>query len=471
MSSQTQPGTEPHIRLAPAPGQEWAEQLPSALLDWLNGRRIEEVECMVADIAGISRGKTMPAKKFAKLESIFLPISIFYQTITGDYANVEIATGWTEADVVMRPILDVACAVPWAPDVTIQVIHDMETRDGQPLGLAPRNVLKRVVALYEAQGWQPVVAPELEFYLTKRNVDPDYPIEPTIGRTGRAGASRQAYSISAVDEYGKIIDDIYEFAEAQGLEIDTVMQEGGAGQLEINLNHGDPLRLADHVFLFKRTVRETALRHDCYATFMAKPMEDQPGSAMHIHQSVVDTRTGLNLFSNGDGTPSAAFHHFLGGQQRFLNAAMCILAPYVNSYRRLIPDNAAPINLEWGEDNRTTGLRVPLSGPDDRRIEARVVGMDTNPYLAMAACLACGYLGLMNQIEPRSPVTHEAYNKPHALPRGLLDALRLFEECDELQDVLGREFCRIYASVKNHELDEYLRVISPWERQHLMLNV
>ncbi|MEL6747677.1 MAG: glutamine synthetase family protein [Pseudomonadota bacterium] len=452
--------------------QRWIASLPERLQGWLGGRAVDEVECMVSDLAGISRGKAMPAKKFAEIDSVFLPISIFYQTITGAYAEFDSATAFAETDVVMRPIMASARAVPWATDVTVQVICDLEKQDGTPLGLAPRNVLKRVLGLYAAHGWQPVVAPELEFYLTKRNIDPDYPIEPTIGRTGRAGAARQAYSISAVDEYGKIVDDIYDFAEDQGLEIDTVMQENGSGQLEINLNHGDPLELADQVFLFKRTIRETALRHDCYATFMAKPMEDQPGSAMHIHQSVWDIESGQNIFSQPDGSQSQAFLHFIGGQQRYLDAAMCILAPYVNSYRRLIPDNSAPINLEWGPDNRTTGLRVPVSPPTARRVEARVVGMDTNPYLAMAACLACGYLGMTQRIDAREPLVNAVgYNKPHALPRGLLEALSLFNACDNLKQVLGEDFASIYQRVKNHEMDEYLRVISPWEREHLMLNV
>ena len=136
----------------------------------------------------------------------------------------------------------------------MQVIHDLETQEGEPVGFAPRNVLKRVVDLYHSKGWRPVVAPELEFYLTKPNINPDDPVVPPVGRSGRRGVSRQAYSISGVDEYEKVVDDIYDFAEAQGLEIDTLMQEGGAGQLEINLNHGDPIELADQVFMFKRTI-------------------------------------------------------------------------------------------------------------------------------------------------------------------------------------------------------------------------
>ncbi len=445
--------------------------LPDALLQWLDNRKVEEVECVVSDIVGIGRGKTMPARKFFRAQRMFLPSSIFYQTITGNYAEVDIKNAWTESDLVLVPDYATARAVPWTSDVTMQVIHDLETQDEQPVGFAPRNVLKRVIKLYHEKGWKPVVAPELEFYLTKRNINPDDPITPPVGRSGRRGVSRQAYSISGVDEYEKIVDDIYDFAEAQGLEIDTLMQEGGAGQLEINLNHGDPVDLADQVFLFKRTIREAALRHDCYATFMAKPMEDQPGSAMHLHQSVVDMHTGENIFNNQNNQPSDHFYHFIGGQQTLLHSAICILAPSVNSYRRLVPDASAPINLEWGTDNRSTGIRVPVSAPQARRVENRVVGMDANPYLAMAACLACGYMGMTDRIKAREPVDTEAYNLPRSLPVGVLEALDLYEQNEPLKDILGQTFSSVYSAIKQEEYKEYLRVISPWEREHLLLNV
>ena len=142
----------------------------------------------------------------------------------------------------------------------------------------------------------------MEFYLIKPNLNPNEPIEPPVGPHRAAdGVAPGLFDVSAVDEYGKVIDDIYEFAEAQGFEIDTIIQEGGAGQVEINLLHGDPVKLADQVFFFKRTIREAALRNNCFATFMAKPMQDEPGSAMHIHQSVVDAKTGRNIFTDEQG--------------------------------------------------------------------------------------------------------------------------------------------------------------------------
>ncbi len=371
----------------------WQDQIPQAARDYIADRRLDEVECIVADIAGVARGKAMPASKFAFQDRFFLPNSIFLQTITGEWTDNPMGA-FTEPDMILTPDFSTTTAAPWTADITLQVIHDVNDQQGNPVPIAPRNVLKRIVALYEAEGWTPIIAPEMEFFLVARNIDPNQPIIPPMGRSGRRAAGKQAYSMSAVDEYGKVIDDIYDFAEAQGgLEIDGILQEGGAGQVEINLAHGDPVNLADQIFYFKRLIREAALRHDCFATFMAKPIEGEPGSAMHIHQSVIDTKTGKNIFSNADGSETEAFLHCIAGLQTHLPAVIALLAPYVNSYRRYVPDFAAPINLEWGRDNRTTGLRVPISGPEARRIENRLAGMDCNPYLGLAASLACAYLG------------------------------------------------------------------------------
>ncbi|MEM8755884.1 MAG: glutamine synthetase family protein, partial [Pseudomonadota bacterium] len=281
----------------------------------------------------------------------------------------------------------------------------------------------------------------------------------------------QAFSLSAVDEYDRIIELIYDYAEAQGLEIDTIIQESGAAQLEINLVHGDPLELADQAFLFKRLIREAAMQCGCYATFMAKPMENQPGSAMHVHMSVESVKSGQNIFSKKTGGPSAQFSHFVGGQQKYFPAAMAIAAPYVNSYRRLTPDQSAPVNMEWGVDNRSVGLRAPKASPEARRIENRVIGSDANPYLAIAAALACGYLGLVEKVKPREQVVGEAYGHDRDLPESQLESVVALEECEPLLRVLGRDFVRIYCAVKRAEHAEFMRVISPWEREHLLLNV
>ena len=450
---------------------DWKDNLPQAASSYIEGQRLDEVECVIADLPGIARGKAVPASKFARQSYFHLPDSIFYQTITGDWGEAAGDDGFIERDMILKPDFSTASAAPWTGDWTLQVIHDAYDRDHNPIPFSPRNVLKRVVQLYHDKGWKPVVAPEMEFFLVAPNVDPAQGIKPMMGRSGRPAAARQAYSMTAVDEFGPVIDDIYDFAEHQGFEIDGITQEGGAGQLEINLRHGNPVKLADEVFYFKRLIREAALRHNCFATFMAKPIADEPGSAMHIHHSITDLETGQNIFSGPQGGETDAFYNFIAGLQNHLPAGLAVMAPYVNSYRRYVKDHAAPINLEWARDNRTTGIRVPLSGPDSRRVENRIAGMDCNPYLGIAVSLACGYLGLINQERPRRQFHGDAYDGDGDIPQVMGEALDLFDEADALHEVLGPEFARVYSIVKRAEYEEFLQVISPWEREHLLLNV
>ena len=439
--------------------------------DWLKENRITEVECLVPDMTGRARGKFIPVDKFIKEDSR-LPEAILVQTVTGDYTVVhDELVGPMDTDMLLRPDADTMRLVPWVEYPTAQIIHDCYTREGEPHALATRNVLRRVLSLYEAEGWRPVVAPEVEFYLIQKNLDPDHELEAPIGRSGRREAGRQAYSIDAVNEFDPIIEEMYDFCEAQELDVNSLIHESGIAQLEINFLHGDALNLADQVFVFKRTVHEAALRHDIYATFMAKPMEHEPGSAMHIHQSIVDTKTGLNIFSNEDGTEHERFRHFIGGLQKYTPGAIAFFAPNVNSYRRFAPKIAAPINLHWGYENRTAGIRVPDSSAQARRVENRFPGVDTNPYLAIAVSLACGYLGMKQGIEASEPHTGDAFQEPITIARSLEQALKLLNENDDLKELLGLSFVKAYCAVKQEEFETFNRVISSWEREFLLLNV
>ena len=440
---------------------------------WLESRGIEDIECITPDQAGVARGKMMPSKKFTSNTSLALPSAVFMATISGGYPEDGHGFVYPEddGDLKLVPDLSTLSIVPWESDPTAQVICDLVHQDGRSIEFTPRNVLRRILAAYAEHGLRPVVAPEIEFYLVRKNPDPDYPLEPPVGRSGRAIGGGQGYSIAGVNEFDELIDDIYHFSEAQGLEIDTLIHEEGAGQLEINLRHGDPIELADQVFMFKRTIREAAFKHDTYATFMAKPIQGQPGSAMHIHQSIVDLETGNNIFTAIDGTETEAFRHFIGGMQRHVPSALVMLAPYVNSYRRLTQSASAPVNTKWGYDNRTTAFRVPRSDPAGRRVENRIPSSDANPYLAIAASLACGLIGMLNKEQCDAPVGTSANEDEIDLPRGLLEAVELFERDDALRDLLGSDFVTTYAAIKKAEFETFMEVISPWEREYLLLNV
>ncbi|MGZ3183406.1 MAG: glutamine synthetase family protein [Telluria sp.] len=442
---------------------------------WLNEKRVTEIECLVPDLTGVARGKILPRAKFTQERGMRMPEVVLGMTVTGNSPEkdgpYDHAISVTDRDMILKADPTTITMVPWAVDPTAQVIHDCHFADGELVDFAPRTVLRRVLKLYEQKGWKPLVAPELEFYLTDKNADPDLPLKAPVGRSGRSETSRQGYSIDAVNEFGPLFEDLYDYCELMNLDVDTLIHEIGAGQMEINFLHGEPLGLAYKVFFFKRTLREAALKHDMYATFMAKPMAHEPGSAMHVHQSVTDANTGQNIFSNADGSPSELFRWYIGGLQKYMPSAMAIVAPYVNSYRRIVRHTAAPINIQWGIDNRTVGFRVPVSGAHDRRVENRIIGADANPYLALATTLACGYLGIMEKAEPLPMISGSAYDLPVELPQGLPDALAQLRKADKLREVLGQRFIDVYAAVKELEHQEFMTVISPWEREHLLLHV
>lgn len=441
---------------------------------WIADHKIDEVECIVPDINGVQRGKVLPAKKFVsslREKSLRIPGSVFICTIDGHYPE-DISDIWDkDPDKTIIPDPETICVAPGFKSPTAFVICDVYNSDGSTVSIAPRAILKKVIALYEAKGWRPIVAPEVEFYLVSQNVDPDFPLMPPTGQSGRAETASQPYGLEAMNEYEDIIDHIYDDCELMGLDIDTMIHEMGAAQLEVNFIHGDPLKLADSVLLFKRVVRSVARQHGVYATFMANPMAGQPGSAMHIHQSIVDLESGKNLFSTSNGRDSALFRSYIAGLTRLMPQVSPMWAPNVNSFRRMRPDSAAPINVQWGEDNRSCGFRVPISDRHNRRVENRLPGADSNPYLAMAASLICGYIGMVDRMVPAKPITGSAYNRARTLPRTLESALDRFNSCKKVRALLGDDFFEIFYAIKDYELFNYQSVVSSWEREHLLLRV
>jgi len=447
----------------------------SDLKSWIERRGIGEVECLIPDMNGVLRGKVLPAAKLLQSVqegSLRLPSSVFAVTVTGEYADTDDEDeAYQDPDMVLRPDADTLCVAPGFKTPTAYVFADAHHTDGSPWSSSPRQVLKAVMALYARRGWRPVIAPELEFYLTARNPDPDLPLSPPAGRSGRAETSPQPYGLEAITEYEDLIEAIYEYSEAAELNVDTMIHESGTAQLEINFLHGDPVRLADQVLVFKRIVRQVALQHGVYATFMAKPMEQQPGSAMHLHVSMVEDAGGENLFADDRGEDSAMFRWFVGGLQKYLPEVAPLFAPNVNSFRRMRPSHSAPINVQWGYDNRSCGLRVPISDRGNRRIENRLPGADASPYLAVAATLMCGYLGVEEQVEPSAQAVGNAYHHPRTLPRTLEEALERFKACEPVRDLLGPSFFHAFVAIKEAELEAFQGVISSWERDHLLLKV
>ena len=448
--------------------------------NWIKENSITEVECLVPDLGGIARGKILPSNKFLKgmeNDSHRLPQSVFIQTISGGYANEEEdlpndVYNPTDIDVILRPDFNTIRNVPWYEDPTAQVICDAVNLNGSTVINSSRSVLKKIIKQFNDLGYQPIVSPEVEFYLVKPNPDSDYPLEVPIGQSGREEKGKQAFGIDAVNEFDNLFEDVYNYCEQQNIEIDTINHESGSAQMEINFQHGDPLELADQVFLFKRTLRQAAIKHKLYATFMAKPIENQPGSSLHLHQSLLNTKNKKNVFFNNKNTISNLMKNYIGGLQEFTPKLMPIHAPNINSYRRLFATWDAPRNTNWGTGNRSCGFRIPSNEEYSMRIENRISGSDTNPYLVIAANLAAGYLGIKNKIKPSAETKKSVFGqKQSSLPTTMEEAISLFEKDEQINEVFNQKFVRTIAAIRKVENQAYLKVISSWEREFLLLNV
>ncbi|MDC8784827.1 glutamine synthetase family protein [Roseateles koreensis] len=438
----------------------------ASLLKRFHEECVRDVECLFPDVSAYPRGKLMPAASFARGQELRIAQAISMQCVTGDYSYDPIFPD-EDPDVRLIPDLATLKPVPWSSVPRYLAIHDCLELSGELCAFAPRSVLKQVLARYEAVGLKPVVAPEIEFYITAANVDPTQPLVPPTGRGGRAEVGQSAFSLNMLNELAPFWDEFHAAIDTLGIGGDTWIHEVGVTQYEINLTHGDPLTMADQAFLFKYAAKEVALKHGLNAVFMAKPMAGQAGSSMHLHQSVLDVQ-GHNIFSLPDGSASPEFGHFIAGLQRYSPDLMLVYAPFVNSYRRYVTGSQAPVNFHWGHDNRTTALRVPISSAANRRVENRVAGADANPYLAIAANLAAGLAGLQDKQAPTQALVGNAYDQPKSLPRSFVSAHEQMAASTHAPELLGAAFVQAYLAVKALEYDSYLNEISAWERRFLV---
>ena len=437
----------------------------STLAERLTG--IDEVECVTADLNGIPRGKVMTAAGFLEGRRLQLARGVLLQCIMGGYPEARYY-GSDDGDLVLSTTPERVFALPWSEPRRALAICDADELDGRSSGLSSRGLLKRVVAAYAERGWQPVVATELEFFVFERGRDPGQPFQPPLGLDGSRETGGAAFSVSSGNGLRPFFAEVYRCMEALGLPRDTFMHEMGVSQFEINLLHGDPLQVADQTFLFKHLLREVGLKHGLAVVCMAKPLAHTPGSSMHIHQSVVEQGSGRNIFSATDGEATPAFFHFLGGQQAAMADFTLLFAPHVNSYQRLCHPYASPNNACWSHDNRAAGLRIPASGPAARRVENRLPGADANPYLAIAASLAAGLQGLLNELQP-TPAIQGEFEVPRelSLPCTMHAALQRLQGSELARQWFGSEFIEGYCATKSMELMSYLDEITPWERRVL----
>lgn len=443
---------------------------------WLAKHNVKHVQSLISDHTGIPRGKIFPVNKFIEEAGCRLGETILLMSTTGDLAADDILFSLADPrdiDMLLKPDENACYLVPWADEPTAMIIHDCYTQNGKDNQLSPRSLLKKVISLYTEQGLKAVVAPEMELYLAETNNDPHQPLKAPVGKSGRMEIGRQSFGIDAVSEFEPLLKDIYAWAKLQELGLDIVVHEEGTAQFEFNFDHGDPLKLADQVFVFKRTVKAAAEKHGITATFMAKPISGQPGSAMHIHQSIVSLETGKNIFANEDNEGfSESFHHYIGGLQQYTSHVMPMYAPNVNSYRRFMAQETSPVNVHWGIENRTVGLRVPDTPKQAKRVENRIPGADANPYLAIAATLICGYIGMMEKIKPSAETTIKANKSLNdTLPLSIEPALQAMSKSEVIKKYLGTDFVDGYIGTRSADYESFKNEISAWERHYLLTTV
>jgi glutamine synthetase len=440
--------------------------VPPELTDIVQQQKITEVECVFPTINATLRGKVMRAHDFIHGKELRIARAVILQTINGEYCDDHII-GAIDNDTLLVPDYATFKQLPWDKQ-RAWVIHDCINFDGTPSEHAPRNILKKVLSQYQALGLKPVIAPEIEFYLFKRDGQEATGFSYPEMRGGSIEQERQmAYSLNSTAEMRTFWQALQQAFDSLQIQTDTWLHEMAPNQFEINLIHGDTLKLADDVILFKHTLREIAAQHGLNAVFMAKPLADYDGCSMHLHQSIIDHQ-GNNIFSDHVGNASADFYAYIAGLQRYLADLMPLIAPYVNSWRRYARNTQAPINMQWGHDNRTIGLRVPHSSSAARRIENRFAGSDANPYLAMAVTLACGLRGMQEKIQPSKPVDDkDGYEFPREIAIGLESAITQLKVSPHARELFGDVFIDAFCNVKEIELAHYMHEVSSWDRRYL----
>jgi len=432
----------------------------------LRAAGVRWVRIEMADTHGIARSKSVPLDKFPLYGT--LGINFYGGMLLQD------ASGWDipleerlpPPDYLLKPDLDTLVVLPYAPGEA-RVIGDLY-RDDVPAPEDPRVVCRRIVDLYRAHGWTPRSGFEYEFYLlvaaTREPVFRDKQICSTI-RNNFDPAWR---------------DELLEALEAHGIVVSTLSVENAPGQFEITFSPADGLTAADQAFSFRTTVKEVSRKHGYLAPFMTKPFIDQAASGTHLHHSLVDCRTGENLFADpaGECGLSELAWHFLGGLFHHARALIAFFSPTPNDYKRYQPGLFAPTSICWGYDNRSAAFRIPADAHGAKaRIENRLGGAAANPYIALAASLAAGWDGIQRRLRPPAPIQKDVgwLEGLPPLPRSLDEALNALEADRTLCELLGRPFVETYIAVKRWDTEkcrrhcpdygtpEWLRRIDPYE--------
>lgn len=367
-------------------------------------------------------------------------------------------------DVTLRPDLATLRRAAWLDNVAICLADPVDVQTGEPLSLSPRVMLKQELARHESRGFRPMAGTELEFYLFEND-------QKSLRKNGFRGLEPTTivpsdFMIHEANTYEPFFQKLRADLLASGIAVEAAQCEWGSGQWEMTFTYGEPLEMADRHALYKLAVRDSAVKAGMTATFMARPLNDQPGSSCHVHFSLEDA-SGERLFWS-----DAADHHMSGimrsalaGVLEHAPAFMAWYAPTINSYRRNNSQEVAGSGRTWGFDNRTTSVRVVGHKPQHLRFEFRLPGADTNPYLTLTALLASARDGIERGATPADPVLGNAYTRPRdeTMPTNLGEAARAFAASPFVHSLFDESDVDHHRVLMQHEWDTFLAAVSDWD--------
>jgi glutamine synthetase len=431
-----------------------------ATTDRSTGTPVTSIRVLYPDLHGVARGKEVPIAEFDEVIEKGL---CFCAAVMGtDLRNTPVVGGdQGYRDLIARPDMSTMTTLPWEPGVASCLANLEPAPGGAPIP-DPRGTLRRAVDDLRAIGFDPIVGPELEFFLVQ--LDP----AGAHGIRRRIDQPSMVYTVGPQADPGGIVREMTEALGQLGLEVLATGHEFMNSQYEINLRQTDALRAADRAFRLKSAVKDIAARHGLVATFMGKPFNDQGGSGAHLHLSLNrDQRNAFDAPGDGAGV-SAELRAFTAGVLAHAAGLMALLNPTINAYRRIRPDSLAPTHANWGWDNRTTFVRIPPERGGATRLEIRVGDGAANPYLAIAAALAAGAHGVRDGLAPPPPVDGDAYRADReligpALPASLAAALDALEGDTVLQRALGPQIVETFLAVKRFEVERHRAWVSDWE--------
>ncbi|MEM9331308.1 MAG: glutamine synthetase family protein [Pseudomonadota bacterium] len=411
------------------------------------------IDVLIADSNGILRGKQFPGEGLEKLyaKGANLPVSLLFCDIRGETSTELLQPPLMgDPDITYEVIEGSLRPVPWAKVPTAQVFLRATDSRGEKSPLDPVTVLERVIARFNADGMFPVVALEGEFYLLDPTKNPPEPLKPENGWPEFEGP--QVYALEPLRDVQGFLDQVKEVTTAQAIPMTSVLCEYGQSQFEMNLDHSSDLvaHCRDFIML-KHAIRNIAVANGQLASFMAMPLATSGGSGCHIHVSVLD-KNGQNIF----GSNESDLLHAIGGLMQTMGQSLAVCAPHANSFRRYQKAGWSPNAGNWGRNHRLVSLRIPISGPKDKRVEHRIAGADVNPYLLTAAVLAGIHHGIRNEVDP-GPESMEGQPPQTGvqLPTRWREAIKAFDKSEFYREWFGNEFVDMYLRAKYAEEENF----------------